>query len=193
MSSPTRGPVRRRQRSARAAVACTLLAAAVLVVAGAVTSRSWPVLAVAAGLAVALGGAATRITYLEVLQSRREAATVRAVLAQQYRTLTEVRADENAVFVADMTGRIGRHEATIARLETRLAEATAEVAEAHRLLEEAVDRADRAEEAGSELAVRLGEAEERAAAAVVRVAELERERDVLVAEWQAAEALRKRA
>jgi chromosome segregation ATPase len=185
--------VRRRQRSARAAVACTLLVAAVLVVTGAALSGSWPALTIAAAAAVALGAAATRITYLEVLQSRREAATDRAELAQQYRTLTETRADENAVFVADMTGRIGRHEAAIYRLQQRFAEATMELFDAHRLLEEAVDRADRAEDASSRLAVRLDEAEERAAQAIVRVAELEQEIDVLTAEWQAVEALRKHA
>jgi len=193
MSSPTRGPVRRRQRSARAAVACTLLVAAVLAVTGAALSGSWPTLTIAAAVAVALGAAATRIAYLEVLQSRREAATDRAELAQQYRTLTETRTDENAVFVADMTGRISRHEATIDRLQQRFAEATMELYDAHRLLEEAVDRADRAEDASSRLAVQLDEAEERAAQAIVRVAELEQEIDVLTAEWQAVEALRKHA
>jgi len=193
MSSPTRGPVRRRQRSARAAVACLLLAAAVLVVVGAALSGSWPMLTSAAVAAVALGAAATRIAYLEVLQSRREAATDRAELAQQYRTLTDERTGENAVFVAEMTGRIGRHEATIARLEQRLADATAEVIEAHRLLGEAVERAQRAEADGSRLAIRLEDAEERAALSIVRVAELEQELDVLTAEWQAVEALRKHA
>lgn len=193
MSSPIRGPVRRRQRSARAAVACLLLAAAVLVVVGAALSGSWPLLTAAAVIGVALGVLATRITYLEVLQSRREAATDRAALAQEYRTLTAARTDENAVFVADMTGRIGRHEATIERLEKRLAHATAEAIEAHRLLAEAVERAQRAEAEGRRLAARLEEAEERAAQSIVRVAELEQELDVLTAEWQAVEALRKHA
>lgn len=193
MSSPTRGPVRRRQRSARAAVACTLLSAAVLSVVGAALSGSWLLLTIAAVAGVALGAAATRITYLEVLQSRREAATDRAELAQQYRALTETRADENAVFVAGMTGRIGRNEATIARLETRLADATAELIEAHRLLGEAVERAQQAEAEGSRLEARLDEAEERAAQAIVRVAELEQELDVVTAEWHAVEALRKHA
>jgi chromosome segregation ATPase len=193
MSSPTRGPVRRRQRSARAAVACTLLAAAVLAVAGGALSGSWLTLTSAAAGAVALGAAATRITYLEVLQSRREAATDRAELAQEYRTLSEARAAENAVFVADMTGRIGRHEATIERLEKRFAEATAELFDAQQALDAALERARFAEEEGGRLAVRLEDAEERAAVAIIRVAELEQERDVLTAEWQAAEARRKHA
>lgn len=203
MSSPTRAPLRRRQRSARAAVACTLLAAAVLVVVGATLSGSWPLLMTAAVAGVALGALATRIAYLEVLQSRREAAADRAELAQQYRALTDERTGENAVFVADVTGRIGRHEATIARLEKRLADATDDVVEAHRLLDEAVDRAGWAEDANSWLeerledaekrAARVEEAEDRAAQAIVRVAELEQELDVLTAEWQAVEALRKHA
>ncbi len=188
-----RAPARRRQRSARAVVACLLLAAAVLIVVGAVLSGSWAVLTAGAVAGVALGALATRIVHLEVLQSRREAAADRAELAQEYRTLTETRTGENALFVADMTGRISRHEATISRLEERLAEATAEVAEAQRLLEEAVARADGAEEENGRLAVRLEDAEERAAVAIVRVAELEQERDVLMAEWQAAQALRKHA
>ncbi len=188
MSSPTRGPVRRRQRSARAAVACLLLLIGVLAVVGAVLSGSWPLLATAAGLGVALGAAATRITYLEVLQSRREAAIDRAELAQEYSALTAERTDENALFVADMTGKITRHEASIERLEKRLAEATAELTEAQRALDEAIDKTRRIEEENGRLAVRLEDAEERAAVAIVRLAELEQERDVLVAEWQAADA-----
>jgi len=193
MSSPSRGPVRRRQRSARAAVACLLLAVGVLVVVGAALSGSWPLLTVGAVMGVALVALATRITYLEVLQSRREAAADRAELAQEYRTLTETRTDENALFVADMTGRIQRHEATIDRLEKRLTEAAAELTDAQRALDEALDRIQRAEDESSRLAVRLEDAEERAAVAIVRVAELEQERDVLMAEWQAAEAMRKHA
>ena len=188
MSSPTRGPVRRRQRSARAAVACLLLTIGVLAVVGATLSGSWPLLTAGAGLGVALGAVATRITYLEVLQSRREAAIDRAELAQEYSALTAERTDENALFVADMTGRITRHEASIERLETRLAEATAELTEAQRLLDEAIDKTQRIEEENGRLAVRLSDAEERAAQAIVRLAELEQERDVLVAEWQAADA-----
>jgi chromosome segregation ATPase len=193
MSSPSRGPVRRRQRSARAAVACLLIAAGALVVVGAALSGSWPVLTVGAASGIALGALATRITYLEVLQSRREAAADRAELAQEYRTLTETRADETALFVADMTGRINRHKATIERLEARLSEAAAELTEAQRALDDALDRIQRAEDESSRLAVRLEDAEERAAVAIVRVAELEQERDVLMAEWQAAEAHRKHA
>jgi chromosome segregation ATPase len=193
MSSPSRGPVRRRQRSARAVVACLLLAAGAFAVVGAALSGSWPVLTVGAASGIALGALATRITYLEVLQSRREAAADRAELAQEYRTLTETRADETALFVADMTGRINRHKATIERLEARLSEAAAELTEAQRALDDALDRIQRAEDESSRLAVRLEDAEERAAVAIVRVAELEQERDVLMAEWQAAEAHRKHA
>ena len=188
MSSPTRGPVRRRQRSARAAVASLLLAAGVLAVVGTSISGSRPLLVVGAALGVALGALATRITYLEVLQSRRDAAADRAELAQEYRTLTEERVDDHTLFVARMEGRLARQDATIDRLEKRLGEATAELTEAQQSLDEAIDRAQRVEDENGRLAVRLEEAEERAAVAIVRVAELEQERDLLVAEWQAADA-----
>ena len=92
-----------------------------------------------------------------------------------------------------MTGRIGRQEATIARLEKRLVEVTAELIEAHKQHELAIERAQRAEEDGGRLAAQLAEAEERATLSTLRVTELEQERDVLVAEWQAAENLRKHA
>jgi chromosome segregation ATPase len=187
MSSPTRGPVRRRQRSARAAVACLLLLIGVLAVVGAVLSGSWPLLAVAAGLAVALGAAATRITYLEVLQSRRDAATDRAELAQEYSALTAETSERNVLFAADMTGKISRREASIDRLEKRLAEATAELIEAQRALEESIDVTERIEEENDRLVIRLEDAEQRAAVAIIRLAELEQERDVLIAEWQAAD------
>ena len=193
MSSPTRGPVRRRQRSARAAVACLLLTAGVLAVVGGALSGSWLMLTIAAGAGIALGALATRITYLEVLQSRRDAATDRAELAQEYRILTSARVDENVLFVAGMTGRIARQEATIARLEKRLVEVTAELIEAHKQHEQAIERAHRAEEDGGRLATQLAEVEERASQSMLRVAELEKERDVLVAEWQAAENLRRHA
>jgi len=187
MSSPTRGPVRRRQRSARAAVACLLLSGGVLAVVGTALSGSWPLLLTGAGVGVVLGILATRITWLEVLQSRREAAEDRAGLAQEYRALSAERSDENALFMADMNGRVGRHEATIERLEKRLGEAATELATAQSALDAALDRAHRAEEDNGRFATRLEDAEERAALAIVRVAELEQERDVLVAEWQAAD------
>jgi hypothetical protein len=191
MSSPSRGPVRRRQRSARAAVACLLLLTGVLAVVGAVLSGSWPLLALSAGLGVALGAAATRITYLEVLQSRRDAATDRAELAKEYSALTAETSERNVLFAADMTGRLGRREASIERLEKRLAEATAELVEAQRALKESLDVTERIEEENDRLVIRLEDAEQRAAVAIVRLAELEAERDVLIAEWQAADATKR--
>ena len=188
MSSPTRGPERRRQRSTRAVVACLLLTGGVIAVVGTSLSGSFPLLVVGAAAGLALGALATRITYLEVLQSRRDAAAERAALAQEYRTLTEERVDDHTLFVARMEGRIARQDAAIDRLEKRLAEAAAELSEAQRALDEAIDRAQRSEEENGRLAVRLEDAEERAAVAIMRVAELEQERDLLVAEWQAADA-----
>lgn len=188
MSSPTRGPVRRRQRSARAAVACLLLTTGAVAVVTTTLSGSRTALAAGAAVGVFLGVLATRITYLEVLQSRREAAADRAELAQEYRSLTDERVDANTVFTAELSGRIARHEATIERLEKRLGEATVELTEAQAALDEALDLVHRAEDENGRLANRLADAEERAAVAIVKLAELEQERDVLVAEWQAADA-----
>lgn len=188
MSSPTRGPVRRRQRSARAAVACLLLSTGVVVVVTSMLSGSWPLLSGGAAIGIFLGVLATRITYLEVLQTRREAAADRAELAQEYRELTVERVEENVLFATEMRGRVARHEATVERLEKRLAAAAIELTEAQAALDEALDRAQKAEDENGRLVTRLGDAEERAAVAIVRLAELEHERDVLVAEWQAADA-----
>ena len=71
MSSPT---ARRRQRSTRLTVATTLLTlAAVLVTAAFLGDSTW-LQAFAAVASVVLGAAATRITYSELLQTRRDAA-----------------------------------------------------------------------------------------------------------------------
>lgn len=192
--------MRRRQRSVRLVTAVVLLVAATALVALAALSGSFAFLAPAALLGVALGAAATRITHLELLQSRRDAARDRARTAREYRDLTEERIDEQLLFAADMSGRLARQEATVGRLEERLAEATDEVVRAHRALAETRSRLerteDRADTAGAELArtrTRLADAEERAALSIVRVAELEQELEVALAHWQAPEVARKHA
>ena len=78
--------MRRRQRSVRLVVAGMLLVVAAALVVVATLSGSSPFLATAAVLGVLLGAGATRITHLELLQSRRDAARDRARLAQEYRT-----------------------------------------------------------------------------------------------------------
>jgi len=159
MSSPT---ARRRQRSTRLTVATTLLTlAAVLVTAAFLGDSTW-LQAFAAVASVVLGAAATRITYSELLQTRRDAARDRAEQARDYRALTEL-------------------EAALSAAQKRAAEATLKFnAEAR--------RAELAEQQGRATSTRLDEAEERAAEAVLRVAELEQEVDVLRAEIAAWEA-----
>ena len=94
----------------------------------AVVSGSWIVATVAAATATVLGVAATRITYTEVADTRRSWARDRAEQAQAYAELTDTRTTEQALYVADTSGRLARHEATITRLESRLADAAVEVA-----------------------------------------------------------------
>lgn len=179
---------RRRQRSARLVVAALLIALAALAVAGTAVTGSWLLVTVAAGAAVVLGGAATKITHSELMASRTEAARDRAGQAQAYARLSETRTTENVEFAADMTGRLARRDATIARLEKRLGDAAAELADARRELSAAHEHAAEAQRVADRLGERLADAEERAGQAVVRVAELESEIDVLRAEWQALEA-----
>jgi chromosome segregation ATPase len=195
MSSPTvRAPkARRRQRSTRLTVAAALLAVSALVVLGAVLSGSWLLVTLAAGLAVALGVAATRITHSELMDARREAARDRAAQAQSYRDLTVARTAEQAEFAASMQGRILAHEHSIDELEVALGSAQKRAAEATRRLNGEARRADVAEQEGRALGTRLDDAEHRAAEAAVRVAKLEQELDVLRAEltaWQTAPAVR---
>ncbi|MEJ7832234.1 MAG: hypothetical protein WKF79_04925, partial [Nocardioides sp.] len=185
MTSQSSRPTRRRQRSTRLVIACVLLAAAGVLVAGAALSGSWLIVTIAAGLGVALGATATRIAHIELLDSRREAARDRAALAQDYRALAETRNAEHAVYVGAIDGQIARGEATISRLEGRLADAAAEVIATRRRLAEETERTELAEVDGRRLTARLEDADERAAHAIVRVAELEHELDVVTAEWQA--------
>jgi len=158
-------------------VAVAVLSFAALAVVAAALSGSWLVATVAAALAVVLGGVATRITYTEVADTRLEWARDRAEQARGYRAITEARTAEQAIFVADATGRLTRQDAAIARLERRLTEAAAEVAEARAEID-----AERAR--STELTARLVDAEKRASVGALRVTELEQELDVVLAEWR---------
>ena len=192
MTSPSARPARRRQRSTRLLLAVGLIAlAAVVVVASALTGSL--ALTIGAGaVATTLGAAAVRITYAEVIDSRRDAGRDRAEQAQAYRRLAEERSAEQALYVADTSGRITRHEATISRLEVRLGEAAAELARARadlaseqtttRLVTSERDRLSRSRD----------DAEERAAMAIVRVAELEQELDLVLTEWRAGQSAPRR-
>ncbi len=199
MTSPSR-TARRRQRSARVLVACVLLALAVVAVAGAaVVGGSGPLLG-AAVLAVLLGATATRITYSELADSRREAAQDRAEQAQAYRDLTADRVAEQQHYVRRTTATLEGHRSTISGLVADLAGARTEVADAQLAVEREHDRADRAEAEGRLLTGLLDQAEERAAEAIVRLAELEDEHLVLLvaldaerAAWATSPPLRQRA
>ena len=184
MSSPT---ARRRQRSTRLTVAISLLTfAAALVAAAFLGDVAW-FQATAAVSSVVLGAAATRITYSELLESRRDAARDRAAQAMAYRQLTDERTAEHGSFVTAIQSRVDRQEHALTELEVALSAAQRRAAEATLKFNAEARRADLAELQGRETTARLGEAEERAAEAQLRVAELEQELDVLRAEltaWQ---------
>ena len=170
-----------------------LLVLAALVVTGAALSGSWSLTTVAAVLGVVLGVAATRITNSELAVSRRDAARDRAVQAQAYRELTVLRTDEQAAYVESVTTRSSAQERTISGLERELRDAQGFLIDAHRQLLEEQLRADDSEREVTALGRRLDEAEGRAAQAIVRIAEIEQELDVVTAEWQASQLLRKHA
>ncbi len=186
MTSPAGN--RRRQRSTRLVVAALMLVVSALAVVGTALTGSWLLVTVAALAAVVLGAAATKITHSELMDSREEAARDRAQQAKAYARLTEERTTENVEFAADMTGKLARRDATVARLEKRLGDAAAELADARRELGEVRDRAATAQRENEGLNRRLVDAEERANQAVVRVAELEAELDVVTSELQTARA-----
>ena len=195
MASPSARPSRRRQRSTRILTASLLVVLAGAVVLGAALSGSLG-LAVAAGVAAtALGAAGVRIMHSELADSRREAARDRAEQAQAYRVLAEERSAEQAIYVADTSGRIARHEASISRLEGRLADANAELVQARKDLVGERESARLVTADRDRLARGREDAEERAALAIVRVAELEQELDVVLSEWRGGQSAprRKRA
>lgn len=197
MASPSATQAsRRRQRSTRLTVAVALLLIAAVVVIAAALSGSWLPVTVAAGLAVVLGAAATRITHSELAESRREAAHDRVVQAQGYLDLTVERTAEHAAYVALMQSRIAEREVEVAKLEVSLSTAHERVGVATRKLNTEARRAEAAEAESLTLTAKLDESEERAAHAIVLLAELVAEIDVIRAElevvtvaWQAAEAM----
>jgi chromosome segregation ATPase len=185
MSSPT---ARRRQRSTRLTVAVTLLTiAAVLVTTAFLGGIAW-FQVLAAISSVVLGMAATRITYTELLESRRDAAADRAAQAQAYRELTDQRTDEHTAFATAMRSRVNQQEIALGELESALSAAQKRAAEAMLKYNAETRRAELAESDVRATAARLAEAEERAAESQMRVAELEQEVEALRAEvvaWQA--------
>jgi chromosome segregation ATPase len=173
-------------------LACVLVALGGGAVLAAALSGSLTLAVVAGVAATALGGAAVRITYAEVVDSRRDAGRDRAEQAQAYRVLAEERSAEQAIYVADTSGRIARHEANITRLEARLADAGAELDRARADLASAHDAARRLTADRDRLSRGRDDAEERAAMAIVRVAELEQELDLVLTEWRAGQSAPRR-
>jgi hypothetical protein len=216
-SSHPSSHTRRRQRSVRLTFSVLLIVCAALIVGAAVLDGSATWLAVAAAIGVICGAVATRLTYVELVESRINAGRGRAELTQEFLALTVARTAENDEFQVAMIERIRRREVAVAELESALTAAQHRAAEAIRKRNAEVARADAAEAAALLTTVCLDDAEQRAAEAVVRVAELESEagqiRDELVAvraelavaktdldtahaevaAWQAAGPVRKRA
>lgn len=173
-----------------------LLALSALLVLGAVASGSFWVTAVAAVIAVGLGGAATKITHSELADSRVQAAGDRAAQARGYAALTERKTAENMSFALDMRSKIAAREDVIVGLEKALSSSQRQVGDQTRKMNTEARRADLAESAQREgfdalqrMERSLSNSEDRAADAIVLVAELEAEIDVFKAEltsWRAA-------
>lgn len=185
MTSPSARPTRRRQRSTRLLIAVALIALAAVAVIAAALTGSLALTVVAGAAATALGAAAVRITYAEVVDSRRDAGRDRAEQARAYRLLAEQRCAEQALYVADTSGRITLHEATISRLELQLVGAAAELVQARDDLAAEQTAALLLKSERDRLSRSRDDAEERAAMAIVRVAELEQELDLVLTEWHA--------
>lgn len=190
MTSPSaRLSARRRQRSTRLVVAGALLLTAAVLVLGSIATGQSTLVLLSALASLVLGSAATRITYSELLQTRRDAAEDRTRQAQAYRDITERRTLENIAFAEEMRSRMIEREETIDHLEVELAKALERAATATAKVGAEARRADLAEVEGLRLSEVLEDSESRAAEAIVRVAELEAEIDALRAEldaWQVA-------
>lgn len=170
-------------------MAVALLVTSALLVLGAVASGSFLLVTIAAVLAVALGGAATKITQSELADARVQAARDRADQARDYAAVTERKTAENLSFALDMRRKISAREEVISGLEGALISAQKQAAEQTRKLSAEARRADLAQAARREgedevrrMERSLASSEDRAADAIVLVAELEAEIDVLKAE-----------
>jgi len=163
----SRTPARRRQRSVRVTVAVVLLSVATVGVLAALPTQSPVLLSVSSVLALALGWAALRIMWTEVLQSRRENAADRAAAATAYKSLFSLRAAEHAEFTTSMTERLAESNLSVRELQGELVQAQRQAADA-------LVRAEAAERT-------LGDARE-------RVGELEQSIEVLHAQRAAEEA-----
>src|SRR5690606_22025917 len=154
MTSPsTRPSARRRQRSTRVTVAVALLLLAATLVLGSVATGQSSLVILSALAAVVLGAASMRITYSELLQTRRDAAADRALQAQAYRDITARRAAENVAFANDMRSRIVEREEIIGHLEVELGKALERAATSTLKMGTEARRALQAEETVARLTV----------------------------------------
>lgn len=184
---------RRRQRSTRLTVSAGLLTTAALAVTGTALSGSSVALTVAAAVAVLCGVAATRITYTELCDTRRDAAADRATQAKDYLVLARARSDEHLVYVHNIEGRIAEREQSLGEIEEALGSAQKRAATATRKKNSETRRA-------ASLSIQVEDSTSRATEALLRSHELEQELDALRAElgsvtaaWRAADSLRKHA
>jgi len=124
-------------------------------------SPSW--LSVASVLALACGWAAARITYAELVQSRREHAADRAAQAKAYRSLFTERATEHAEFTSAMTDRVARTDREVAALQSSVLEAQQRAAAAENRVQREARRASQADTTVAELREKVQELEIRRA------------------------------
>jgi len=141
----SRTPARRRQRSVRVTVAVVLLGAATLGVLLALPTQSPALLSASSVGVLALGWAALRIMWTEVLQSRRENAADRAAAASAYKSLFSLRAAEHAEFTTAMTERLAESNLSVRELQGELVQAQRQLASSQRRLAETASRAESAE------------------------------------------------
>lgn len=136
----TRTPARRRQRSVRVTVAVVLLSVVTVGVLAALPTQSPVLLSASSVGALALGWAALRIVWTEVLQSRRENAADRAAAASAYKSLFSQRAAEHAEFTTAMTERLAESNLSVRELQGELVQAQRKLATSERSLADAKER-----------------------------------------------------
>jgi DNA repair exonuclease SbcCD ATPase subunit len=152
-----------------------LLSVATAGVALALPTQSPVLLSASSVLALALGWAALRIMWAEVLQSRRENAADRAAAATAYKSLFSLRAAEHAEFTTAMTERLAESNLSVRELQ-------GELVQAQRQMADAVVRAEAAERSLDDARERVGELEQ--SIEMLRTEREAEEADALAA-WEA--------
>jgi DNA repair exonuclease SbcCD ATPase subunit len=156
-------------------VAVVLLSVATVAVLLALPTQSPVLLSASAVAGLALGWAALRIMWTEVLQSRRENAADRAAAAAAYRSLFSLRAAEHAEFTTAMTERLAESNLSVRELQGALVQSQRQAADA-------VVRAEAAQRSLEEAESRVAELEE--SLEVARAERAAEEADAL-ASWEA--------